>query len=258
MTDRTLRFPNGTKTVYFKGDCRDARGTVKHMFNYTFGKYSSTVKLSGSVLSILGATGPVATVDSMFENTFDGNRLSEVSEDTFVGIAGTTKFRLFSGTFANNKLTTIPPKLFSGVNGPFTVGLFHLTFVSNDLREIPDNIFAGFYGIPESNALSSTFAYNHHLSKIGVLGVKITGSTDVRVVYSNIFMFCGDDDSVKEITVPAGGVAAIFSDGTPGSVKPLQELYNGSTSNYAFCNSGWEKKYSGYKSIPDNWRCDSN
>ncbi|MDR1033942.1 MAG: InlB B-repeat-containing protein [Bifidobacteriaceae bacterium] len=281
MSGRSLTF-SSTKTMFFRGDCRDNKGTISYMFQHAFDKYTSTVKLTGGVIGIMGNGTSLNTVDTMFRATFSYNDISEIPADLFARISGTPKDSIFYDVLTDNKLRTVPENLFSGIEGSPAYGMFlgvlsdnlleaipanlfsgiagapapwmfRSAFWNNPIAEIPEGLFSGIAGPPQEDMFIRTFMDMPLLRKIGDLGMNITEPTDSMRTYSNMFAGAGTDQSVAKIELPAGGPIALFTEDPAPNVDSLDKLYAGSESNTAFSGLGWGLKYDGYTSIPSTW-----
>jgi uncharacterized repeat protein (TIGR02543 family) len=281
ITNKMLAFP-ALNSIFFKGDCTDSAGTLAHMFSGTFASYKDAVRLTGSVIGIMGggSVGSLQPVNNMFlgtfasdklvqipfglfygingapaanmfASTFADNQLAAVPDALFVSITGAPAENAFSSTFEHNKLATLPADMFTNIEGEPAVGMFKNTFADNQLTALPDGLLRGIVGAPIDEMFYGTFADNHTLSEVGDLGMNILRSTDSTSAYQNMFQNAGD--SASQITLPAGGAITLFTSNPATSVNDLARLYFVSTTNAAFSGAGWSR-CADYANIAPNWK----
>jgi uncharacterized repeat protein (TIGR02543 family) len=258
---RTINF-SPTNVLYFKGDCRNSGGSLDAMFLNTFTKsnypdysnFNGTVRLDGSVLNIMGNT-PTTPVDYMFSYTFAANNITSISEELFNGISGAPESYMFYATFMDTQLTAIPPELFSYITGAPQIALFFATFNGNrQLESIPDGLFSHISGPAAFEMFRSTFTDCIKVSNIGDLGVNITTPNSQVDTYQNMFYNVGTAITEPYLTLPAGGLIALFTNNPAPEVDSLDKLYTGNGQMYTFHGTGWSQKYADYDDIPAKWR----
>ena len=145
------------KRIRFRGDWRNASGSLRELFRGTFGG-GHNVTMSG------GFDFDGAPADYMFGSTFQecSNLTGSIPVGLFGTLSGAPAANMFRSTFYNcsNLTGSIPTGLFGNLSGVPASYMFSETFrdCSNLRGPIPVGLFGAISGAPASDMFNRTFS----------------------------------------------------------------------------------------------------